>query len=192
MKKVILPHYSKIAFIVSGVLLGIYCIIKILMSLNIHVYFSGVGTQEIIPIIISLGIVVFISALSVLFYKNAKHKTLAVMTTVVLSFLILPLLLVFSFFSMNGTYFEYVSDDKKHDIVVNECSFILSGYGDIYEKTSFCTMKRLGGYTTDDGFCPFTNDEFFFVWNENDFELHHAFYGAPDEEYKIVKMKYAK
>ena len=95
-------------------------------------------------------------------------------------------------FTMDATYFEYTSDDKKHTIVVNEGSFILWGCGDIYEKTSFCTMQKVGDYTTDDGFRPFTNDAFYFVWNENDFELHHSFYGSKSKEYQVVKMEYVK
>ena len=94
-------------------------------------------------------------------------------------------------FSPSNRYFEYTSNDQKHEIVVNEKSFLLGGWGDIYEKTSFCTMKKVGEYTTDDGFCPFTNNAFYFVWNEKGFELHYD-YGSSGEEYRVVRMDYAK
>ncbi len=192
MKKIFLPKYSKIALITSGIFLGIWILIKVLERINIHLYLFGVGTEEINSIITVLGVVLFISAIALLFYKNTKHKGLVVLATAIPSFLILSYLILFSLLSMNGTYFEYTSDDKKHDIVVNECAFLLAGYGDIYEKTSFFTMKRVGRYTTDDGFCPFSNNAFYFVWNEKDFELHHAFFDKDDEKYEIVKMEYAK
>ena len=192
MEKIILPKFSKITFIISAVLLGVYLLIRIFVKFNIYIYLFKVGVEVIIPIIIMLGVTLLISAIAVLFYKNTKHKDLTVLTTTILSFLILSCLSMFFLFTMDATYFEYTSDDKKHNIVVNEGSFLLSGYGDIYEKTSFCTMKKVGDYTTDDGFRPFTEDAFYFVWNENDFELHHSFFGSKSEEYRVVKMKYVK
>ncbi len=192
MKKISFPKYSKIALSMSVVFLGMWLLIKVLEKFNIYLYLFGVGSEEIIPIITLLGVALLISAIAVLFYKNTRHKAIVVIATTILSFFLLPYLLLFSLFSMNGTYFEYTSDDEKHDIVVNECAFLLAGYGDVYEKTSIFTMKRVGGYTTDDGFCPFSNDAFYFIWNEKDFELHHAYFGKSDKEYKIVKMEYAK
>lgn len=192
MEKIILPKFSKITFIISAILLGVYLLIRIFVKFNIYIYFFKVGVEVIIPIIIMLDVTLLISAIAVLFYKNTKHKDLTVLTTTILSFLILSCLSMFFLFTMDATYFEYTSDDKKHNIVVNEGSFLLSGYGDIYEKTSFCTMKKVGDYTTDDGFRPFTEDAFYFVWNENDFELHHSFFGSKSEEYRVVKMKYVK
>lgn len=192
MKKISFPKYSKVALIMSGVFLGVYFLIKILEKFNVYIYLFRLGAEEIIPIIITLCVALLISAVAVLFYKNTKRKTLVVLLTTILCFLIFSYLLIVFLFSINGTYFEYTSDNKKHDIVVNERSFLLAGWGDIYEKTSFCTMKRVGGYTADDGFRPFTNDAFFFVWNENDFELHHSFFGSLNEDYRVVKMEYAK
>ena len=192
MRKIILPKFSKITFIISGILFCAYLLIRILVAFNIYIYLFKVGVEVIIPIIIVLGVVLLISAMAVLFYKNTKHKTLVVLATTIFSFFTLIYLSLFFLFTMDATYFEYTSDDKRHNIVVNEGSFLLSGYGDIYEKTSFCTMKKVGDYTTDDGFRPFTNDAFYFIWNGNDFELHHSFYGSLDEEYSVVKMKYAK
>lgn len=133
-----------------------------------------------------------ISAVAVLLYKNIKYKTLVSVLTAIVSLFILSHLLFLYLLSANGVYFEYTSDDKEHNIVVEERAFLLAGGGKIYEKTSFCTMKKVGEYTTDDGFRPFSQNAFFFIWNENDFELHHAIFWKSNEDYRIVKMKYAK
>ena len=192
MKKIILPKFSKIAFIISGVLLCIYILIRSLAKFDICIYFLGVGTQESMPFITMPCVAFTISAVAVLLYKNIGHKTLVTSLTIVISFLILSYMLIDYAFAPSSKYFEYTSDDKNHQIVVNECSFLLGGWGDIYEKTSFCTMKKVGDYTTDDGFCPFTNSAFFFVWNENDFELHYDDLSTSSEKYRVVKMEYAK
>lgn len=171
---------------------GIYLLIKFLEKLNIYIYLCRCGAEEIIPTVLMICIAFLTSAVAVLLYKNVKHKDTVIVLTVAFYFIIFPLLIGLAVISENGKYFEYSSDDKKHDIVVNECSFLLAGGGAVYEKTSFCTMRRVGGYTTDDGFLPFTNNAFYFIWNENDFELHHAVYGISDKEYETVKMKYVK
>ena len=135
MAKIILPKFSKVTFIISGILFCIYLLIRILIKFNIYIYLFKIGVEVIIPIIIILVVALLIGAIAVLFYKNTKLKTLVVLTTTIFSFLILSYLSIFFLLTMDATYFEYTSADKKHNIVVNEGSFLLSGYGDIYEKT---------------------------------------------------------
>ncbi len=192
MKKVILPKFSKTTFIISGVLLCVYFFIRILAKFDIYLYLLGVGTQEIMPFITIPCVALIISAVAVLLYKNLGHRILVAYLTIILSFFVFSYMLLNYAFSPSSKYFEYTSDDKEHHIVVKECSFLLGGWGYIYEKNSFCTMKRVGGYRTDDGFCPFTKNNFFFVWNENDFELHLSYSGDSSEKDRVVKMKYAK
>ena len=193
MKRMVIPIFSKIASIISGVLLCIYFLIKILEKLNIYIYFPGVGAKEIIPFITIPCVVLLISAVAILLYKNCKRtifKILVIVLFVIICIVVIYYMLFSYAFSPENTYFEYTSDDQQHTIVVNEMSFLLGGWGYIYEKTSFCTMKKVGEYSTDDGFRPFTVDAFYFVWNESDFELHYYF-GNPSG-YRTVKMEYAK
>lgn len=181
-----------IALIINVALICIYFMITLLERANIYIYLFKCGSEEIMPIIKILCIIFLISAIAVLLYKNIKYKGLVVILTAAVSLVALWYSLALVVFGMNGTYFEFTSDDKKHNIVVNECSFLLVGWGVIYEKTSFCTMERVGGYTTDDGYLPFTFDEYYFVWNENDFELHYEYGGGFDEGYRVVKMEYVE
>ena len=192
MKKIVLPKFSKTTLVISSVFLCAYLTIRILIKFNIYIYLFGVSKQEIMPFITIPCVASLIASIAVLIYKNIGHKTLVALLTIVTSFLIFSYMLLDYSFSPSSEYFEFTSNDKKHSIVVNEKSFLLSGGGVIYEKTSFCTMKRVGGYSTDDGFCPFSNDAFYFVWNENDFELYHSFFGSKSEEYRVVKMEYVK
>lgn len=186
-KKILFPAYSKIALIAGGVLFVIYLALILLQKANIYIYVFKYGTDEIVPLVIAPCVAVLLSAVAVLFYKNTEHKMLAVVLTAVVCFAFVWYWGAASFFQANSTYFEFTSDNQKHEIVVRECSFLLGGWGGIYEKTSFCTMKWVGGYTTDDGYCPFTHNDFSFVWNEKDFELH-----LPSDKRKIIKMEYIK
>ena len=49
MKKITLPKFSKIFFIISGVLLFTYFLLSVLEKLNIYIYWAGTSTQEILP-----------------------------------------------------------------------------------------------------------------------------------------------
>lgn len=191
-RKTVFPKYSIAALIASGVFVVFRLIILILAKFNVYLYLFGWGSEDMFPIITMLCIASLVSAVTVFIYKNSKHKVLAGLLLTVFSLWFYYLLIMFTLFCINGTYFEYSSDDRKHQIVARECAFLQVGWGDIYEKTSFCTMRRVGGYSTDDGFGPFSSDAFYFVWNEDNFELHHSFFGSLDEEYRVVKMEYIK
>lgn len=192
MKKPVFPLFSKIAWILSGILLSIYLLIEVLELLNIYLYVPGIGAKEIIPFLMIPCAVFLISAVAVFSYKNCKHillKILVILLTVILAVVAYFYILFSFFFTPVNTYFEFTSDDQQHTIVVNEMSWLLAGGGDLYEKTSFCTMKKVGTYATDDGFCPFTNNAFYFVWNENNFELHYHVGNASG--YRVEIMEYA-
>ncbi len=194
MKKFTFPKLSIILFIIFGFLRAIQFLIKYLQKENIYIYFSGFGTHQILTIITPICVLLFIFAVAVLLYKNLRNEMWAFVLAGVMLLVAFPIHAFMFAFSYKNDYYEYTSDDKKHEIVVHDESVLFDGGGSIYEKTSFCTMKQVGGYNTDDGLCPFGNDKlFYFVWNENNFELHHAFYGSEKpHEFNVVKMEYAK
>lgn len=194
MKKIILPKFSKITFIFSAILLGIYFLISNLEKADTYVYLFGLGTREILPSAKILCIALLTSALAVLIFKNIRREALSIILTVVVSVCALwyCTLICFSSFLLESKYYEYKSDDNSHHIVVREIAGFHEVDGIIYEKTSVCTMKPVGYYDTNDRYKPFLNNDVFFVWNENKFELHYAYLKNPDPMYKVVEMEYVK
>lgn len=196
MKKFIFPKFSKITFIIAFVLFFTNFLISGLEKLGVYIYFSVISTQEIIPSVKILCVILLSCALAVFIFNNINNKVLCIILTVIISVLALAYcgLICFSELSFESKYYEYTSDYNDHRIVVRESTWLLAGGGTVYEKTSFCTMKEVGYYSTDDGFRPFSNGAYFFVWNEDNFELHHAFLGASDDKsmYKVVEMEYIK
>ena len=190
-KKIIFPKVSVIFFILFAVLLGAYLLLEYLEATDVYIYLLGFGTNEIMIKLIPLYVLSLVIGVAVFLYKNISRKILATLLIIAVALAALWYLAISLMFASPDTYFEYTSPDNEHQIVARDMSFLLSGGGIIYEKTSFCTLKRVGGYTTDDGFCPFTHDAFYFVWNENDFELHYDYFNA-EAEYRVVKMEYAK
>lgn len=144
MKKITLPKFSKIFFIISGVLLFIYFLLSVLEKLNIYIYWAGISTQEILPSAKILLILSLTSAFTVLMFKKIRHKALRIALAVIISVSSLVYCIMVDFSELSDSkYYEYTSDDKSHHIVVNEWSWLLAGGGRVYEKTSFCTIKRL-------------------------------------------------
>ena len=192
MKKIVFPKFSVICAIISSVLFSVYLLIKILIKFDTYIYLFGVSTQELMPFITFPCVALLFASIYVLLCKNIRRKALISSIIILLSILVFSYMLLDNSFSPDSEYFEFRSDDQEHDIVINECSFLLGGWGYVYEKTSFCTMKRLGRYSTDDGFCPIAKDAYYFVWNEDDFEFHYSFFGNKNEEYRVVIMEYVK
>lgn len=194
MKKPTFPILSKIALVLSGILLCVYLLIKALEKRNIYIYFLGIGAKELVPFLTIPCVALLIGAVSFFLIKNCKRmieKFLVVIPSLLVSVVVIWFMLFGYAFSAENKYFEYTSDDGQHTIVVSEQSFLFDGHGYIYEKTSFCTMEKVGTYSTDDGYRPFTNDTFFFVWNEENFELHYYF-GNGLVEFKVEEMEYVK
>lgn len=194
MKRIIFPKLSKTAFIFSALLIVIYFLISNLEKSGTYVYLFGFGTREILPSAQILCVALLTSALAVLIFKNIRRKALSIILTVIVSVCSLwyCTLICFSSFSLESKYYEYESDDRNHQIVVRETAGFHEVDGTIYEKTSVCTMKRVGYYDTNDRYKPFSDNEVFFVWNENNFELHYAYIKSTDPVYKVIEMAYLK
>ncbi len=159
------------------------CLLRLAIGImeknDISLWLFGISSEEIMPV---LGAV---SGYSTLFFfsfylssQKSKHK--AVISVV--SFIVSVLLMTEVGFAYSRKpeyeYFEIVSDDKQHEIIIKEGSFLLSGAGAFYEKTSPITMVKIGEYSTDDGYRPFTDNRYEIEWNENGFEVSYSFDGS--------------
>lgn len=192
MKRIIIPLYSKIAFIVSALMALLHLLIKISETQNLYFFIFKCEAQEFLVSIDFVCVIALISAVAVVIFKNITRKEIKTLTgilTVAVSVMAFLFFSATAMFSIDNTFFEYTSLDGEHEIVVKESSWLLMGGGSVYEKTSFCTMKRIGGYSTDDGYRPFSNKEFYFVWNENNFELHYC---NGRGEYTTAVVEYVK
>jgi len=196
-KKIVFPKYSKYAFILSAVILVSFIIVKILETCKIYVCMFCVGTEDILMFSRVAFSILFITAASVLFYKNNKHKILVVVITIAVLFLCLPYLFLYSLKGLQNKYYEFTSPDKKHTIVAQQNSSfnLLWTSGGIYEKTSFCTMREVGRYTSK-GSSPFAPTDssyqsFYFVWNEDNCELYYND-GRGGGINSVIKIDYSK
>ncbi len=192
MKKRIKFSWISISLLILSVLFwGCTKAVETMKKRDIIIYYLGVDTYNILDFLNIAFTVALTLAIIVLLFQNVKKIVIpiiisSVMVLVVSFYTYLSLNL---FFEPESKYYEFVSDDKEHTIIIRESSWLLSGGGTIYQKTSPYTLTPLGGYTTDDGLRPIRQNQYYFDWYDGWFEFH---YNYNDEIYKSVDCEYVK
>lgn len=195
MKKFVFPRYSVIALTVVFLIACLGLTVKILNNNNVYIYTSLLNFERALLVIFFIGCSLFASAAIVFAHRNLKSRILKIIIVAVITFISLYLFVMASvpyllFAPVN--YAENISDDGQHHIIIGEDSYFFSPYGgDIYEKTSLGTMKKIGRYYAETDFhTPFSNNDYFIVWNKDDFEIHYDHDGV-ENEYEILTVRYA-
>lgn len=197
MKKRILPIYSIVAGVISLLLLAFLFFQYYLRKKEIEFYFSADGfvAADMVFILVLIFCFLFVSAVLLIVYRSNHKKWLKILTTVVIVVSIGCFLFVGSASAlfMPYEYVELMSDDGEHCIIIAEDTYLFSIYGgDIYEKNSFCTMKKLTKYEAGvDAYYPFSNEKYTIVWGEDSVEITYDFDGK-GEIYKTITVEYLK
>ena len=197
MNKRFIPLYSIIAGAIGLVLLALLLVIQGLSEKGIALYFGNTGlTASHFILCVALVSGVLIASAALLFlYQNVKKRKLKV-------FLALIVILAAGWFMFMGIataafmpvdYVELVSNDGEHCIIIAEDTYLFSVYGgEIYEKNSFCTMKKLTKYEAGiDYYTPFSDGKYEIVWGEESVEITYDFDGKGDT-YKTITVEYLK
>lgn len=106
------------------------------------------------------------------------------------SILISILIIFVSLFVFSGSrYFYFDSPKKTNKLVVEESSFLLYGGSTFYEKKYGFFIRRIDNYIiTDDGYRPFSDNEYNFKWlDENSAILEYNF--RKDGSHDIEKIE---
>ena len=197
MKKRVLPIYSLIAGTIGLLQLTFLLAIQSLPTRGIELYFtpkSYTAADFLWGSVLWISFL-FVSAVTVFVLRGGvKKKWLKVIIIIVLVIGVLSFLFwgfAKSMF-MPREYIELVSDDGEHCIVIAEDTYLFSVYGgDIYEKNSFCTMKKLTKYEAGiDFYNPFSDGKYEIVWGEDGFEITYDFDGQGN--YKTIMVEYLK
>ncbi len=180
-----------ITAVLSAVCFVGFVVIKQLEKADIYIYYMGVDSDELIfSLQISFAILLAITIIPLMFL-NIKYKWMPSVMTVVIIFEVLVFMAVASLSnSADEKYYEFTSDDGQHQIIVCEWSWLLGGSGRFYERTSFCTMKSLGGYSTDDGYHPISQNQYRFEWYDDGFDFYYSYRGSDDEPYRVESIEY--
>ena len=197
MKKRFIPLYTIIAGAIGLLLLAFLLVLRGVSERGIVLYFGNIGftANYLILSVALLSGILIASALLLLLYKNVKKRNIKIFLSIIVilaaGWLMFMGMLTAAFIPVH--YFELISDDGEHCIIIAEDTYLFSVYGgDIYEKNSFCTMKKLTKYEAGiDYYTPFSDGKYEIVWNEESFEIIYDFDGK-GETYKIITVEYLK
>jgi amino acid transporter len=194
MKRIHFPKYSIVAFLIVF-LLSIFIFIADLLLDENGIYFytgiSGFTTGDLFVTIFLIGGGLFVSAIAVFLHKNLKLKWLKIiiiLLSALISIIFLGRVMIANALVMPHTYVELLSDDSPHNIIIGEDCYFFSPYGgDVFEKTSFCTIKKLGKYVAKkDFYTPFSDGKYSVTWNDENFELFYDSDGDGELDEKIL------
>lgn len=148
----------------------IWIIYIVLLVVNMFILFQ-LGLKILI-LRISPNFINYILLLLVLicpiFFWNPIRKNVVwikISYNIIATVIILLSLLSYLFFSSEYRYFIFDSPCKNNTLIVEEDSFLLSGNSNFYERKFGIFIKSLNkSISTDDGFRPFSNDQYRIEW----------------------------
>ncbi len=153
---------------------------------DLYILIFGVN-QWIINLFVNISIIITTK----LILNHSVKNTLKHVINFIAVICITLLLFVNIFFNCEKSYFYFHSPDKSRTLVVEEDSFLLSGWSNFYEKKGFIFIKELKEHIyTDDGFRPFSSNAYKLKWlDDNSVELNYDI-GSGSIEYqtKILKI----
>lgn len=150
------------------------------------------GTQPLLPkmyllificSIIELALISFY-VLKYIYKSNFERKTymfkklLKICASIIAFILIIYILLMINLsFALrpNVNTFEFRSLDNKYTLVVKEESALFSGKGTFFKKEESGELVKIGSYSTNDGFEPFTNNTHHLTWSDSVVRIEYDF-----------------
>lgn len=108
---------------------------------------------------------------------NKAKRILRSIYTVLTILAVLFLIFMYMFIFSGNKYFYFKNPDKARTLVVEECSWLLSGGSNFYERKYGIFIKYTGdSILTDDGFRPFSNNAYNLKWtNDSTAQLNYDF-----------------
>ena len=164
-------------------LLSISCkiVLSYFSSNDVYIYFSRIINNEIEQFLLCVAIIT-VSIFMIITIKNIISKIFIIIVCIIL----LCVSDIFSggFWEAEKKYFEFNSP-YNDSIIIEECSWLLGGSSNVYLKENSHVIRRLEGtILTDDGYRPFTNNDYFIEWSINSVKISYGF-GSNDIQKNI-------
>lgn len=166
----------------------LFRILVFILNEKFDLYIMTFGVNQwIINLLIDVLIIITIDKL-ILNYNTKKIlkniiNFLAVICIVLLLFINLMV-------NSSKSYFYLKSPDKYHTLVVEEDSFLLSGWSNFYERKGLIFIKSLKQQIfTDDGYTPFSCNDYELKWlDNNSVEIIYGFGSMSIHKKELIRF----
>ncbi len=161
-------------------------ILSYLSASHVYIYFNRIVNDEIQQYLLYIMII----AASIFFIITFKMISLKIVTFIACIFLILVTFIFSGIFGESDrSYFEFKSPTNKV-VVVEECSWLLGGWSNVYQKMSSNIIIGLNGnISTDEGYRPFSNHDFNLEWSTNSVNITYGFGSESIHKKEVFKLK---
>lgn len=153
---------------------------------DLYIMIFGVN-QWVINLLIDILIIIIVDRL-ILNYNTKK------IIKYIVNFLAVIFILFILFINLMGnsskSYFYFKSPNKSHTLVVEEDSFLLGGWSNFYERKGLIFIKDLKQQIiTDDGYKPFSYNDYKLKWlDNNSVEIIYGFGSEDIHKKEIIKF----
>ncbi len=159
--KIILYIFTALFLTVSA------CVYTIRENHDLELLIGNIGSDVIIRTALICAVVCLIIISVIAVAKKEKHRVLKAVICLAASGVMLYCIGVSGFFSRPYTYYDFTSPDGKYTVIAGEWSWLLGGGINFYERTNPLFVKRIGSFSTDDGYEPIKNGDYSSEWNGN-------------------------
>ena len=146
--------------------LSFLLLIKILSYNNTFLFLNGKIFFKNMVLPLSVLITSFCMMIFIIFKKKWIKISIFVLCVFILLFV---KLFNGGFWESDKKYFTFSSPDNQKSIVIEECSWLLGGCSNCYiksEKNSFFIKYIDCHIGTDDGYRPFSNNDYDMIWED--------------------------
>lgn len=149
-----------------------------------YLYFKSIINSRIKNVIIYF-LIIDISISVFIFIRNRILKTYVIVVCILFGFLNY----IFNgFMEPDIAYFEFTSPDNK-TIIIEEYGILFSGWGKVYQKKdNHIVIDLKGNISTDDGYLPFSNNNYKLKWNKNSVTITYGFGSEGIEKTETIKL----
>lgn len=186
----------RICFFVLGAVLTLLSVallfIEYLFSISLFIF--GMTTSMAVGIFPIIAIIAFLICLKLRKCKSASFKKEWLYSAFSVTFGVIGCILCLYAVAQGvdePKYYTLISPDSRHEIVIEEASFLLAGRGSFYQRINPFFIKQIGNYSTDDGFRPFSRNDYSVEWLDDGLNINYAF-GSGDGIYQNERMTYVK
>lgn len=159
--KIILYIFTVLFLTVSA------CVYTIQECEDLHLLIGNINGDMIMRIALICAVVCLIIIAVIAIVKKEKRRILKSVICFAVSGVMLYCIGVSGFFSRPYTYYDFTSPDGKYTVIAGEWSWLLGGGVNFYERINSLFVKRIGSFSTDDGYEPIKNNDYSVQWDEN-------------------------
>ncbi len=161
-------------------------VLSCLSSKGMYIYFNRIINDELQQCLLYIIIVVLGIFLSITLKIKVQKIIIAIVCII---FLVAVSIFGGGFWEADKSYFEFKSP-YNNTIIIEECSWLLGGWSNVYKKVNSIIICRLdGNISTDDGYRPFSNNDYILEWSIDSVKITYGFGNENIQKSEVISLK---